>query len=63
MIVLEGRHFVRNQRLVGADPQDVLFSGQRGGPVLVAEDSLKIVVVLLITPAITATGGPATKGG
>jgi H+/Cl- antiporter ClcA len=38
--------------LLGADPQDVLFSGQSSVPVVVAEDSVKIVVVLVVAKAV-----------
>ena len=37
---------------LGADPQDVLFSGQASVPALVAEDSAKIVLVLLAAKAV-----------
>jgi H+/Cl- antiporter ClcA len=37
---------------LGADSQDVLFSGQASVPVLVAEDSTKIVLVLLLAKAL-----------
>ena len=38
--------------VLGADSQDVLFSGQASVPGLVAEDSTKIVLVLLVAKAI-----------
>jgi H+/Cl- antiporter ClcA len=49
----------------GADPQDVLFSGQRGVPVLVAENSIKIVIVLLVAKAIAygVSLGSGFRGG
>jgi H+/Cl- antiporter ClcA len=49
----------------GADPQDVLFSGQRGIPVLVAENSLKIVIVLLVAKGIAymVSLGSGFRGG
>ncbi len=37
---------------LGADSQDVLFSGQASLPALVAEDSTKIVVILLVAKAL-----------
>lgn len=37
---------------LGADSQDVLFSGQASVPALVAEDSTKIVVILLVAKAL-----------
>jgi H+/Cl- antiporter ClcA len=37
---------------LGADPQDVLFSGQSGVPALAAADSTKIVLILLFGKAI-----------
>jgi H+/Cl- antiporter ClcA len=37
---------------LGADSQDVLFSGQAGVPGLVASDSTKIVLVLLVAKAV-----------
>jgi len=37
---------------LGADSQDVLFSGQAGVPALVAADSTKIVLVLLVAKAL-----------
>ncbi len=36
----------------GADPEAVLFSGQSAVPSLVAEDSAKVVVVLLVAKAL-----------
>jgi H+/Cl- antiporter ClcA len=38
--------------LLGANSQDVLFSGQSSIPALLAEDSTKIVVILLVAKAI-----------
>jgi chloride channel protein, CIC family len=38
--------------LLGADSQDVLFSGQAAVPDVVAEDSTKIVVILLVAKAV-----------
>jgi H+/Cl- antiporter ClcA len=37
---------------LGANPQDVLFSGQASVPALVAEDSAKVVLVLLVAKGI-----------
>jgi H+/Cl- antiporter ClcA len=37
---------------LGADSQDVLFSGQASVPALVAEDSTKIVAILLVAKAL-----------
>ena len=37
---------------LGADPQDVLFSGQSGVPALAAADSTKIVLILLVGKAL-----------
>ena len=37
---------------LGADSQDVLFSGQASLPALVAEDSTKIVVILIVAKAL-----------
>ena len=37
---------------LGADSQDVLFSGQTSVPALVAEDSTKIVLILLVAKAL-----------
>ena len=37
---------------LGADSQDVLFSGQASVPALVAEDSTKIVLILLVAKAV-----------
>jgi chloride channel protein, CIC family len=39
-------------RLLGADSQDVLFSGQAGVPALVAETSTHVVLVLLFAKAL-----------
>lgn len=39
-------------RALGANSQDVLFSGQASVPALVAEQSLKIVLILLIAKAL-----------
>ncbi|HEY1323021.1 MAG TPA: chloride channel protein [Streptosporangiaceae bacterium] len=39
-------------RALGADSQDVLFSGQASVPALVAQQSLKIVLVLLVAKAL-----------
>lgn len=39
-------------RLLGANSQDVLFSGQTSIPALVAADSIKILVVLLVAKAL-----------
>jgi H+/Cl- antiporter ClcA len=49
----------------GAHSQDVLFSGQTGVPVVVAETSLKIVVVLLIAKAVgfAVSMGSGFRGG
>jgi H+/Cl- antiporter ClcA len=38
--------------LLGADPQDVLFSGQASLPSLVAQDSFGVVVVLVVAKAL-----------
>jgi hypothetical protein len=38
--------------LLGANSQDVLFSGQASVPALVAEDSAKIVLILLVFKAL-----------
>ena len=38
--------------LLGADSQDVLFSGQASVPALLATDSTKIVLVLLVAKAL-----------
>jgi H+/Cl- antiporter ClcA len=38
--------------LLGANSQDVLFSGQASVPALVAEDSTKIVLILLVAKAL-----------
>jgi H+/Cl- antiporter ClcA len=37
---------------LGADPESVLFSGQAGVPAVVAEDSAKIVLILLVAKAL-----------
>jgi H+/Cl- antiporter ClcA len=37
---------------LGADSQDVLFSGQTGVPALAAADSTKIVLILLVAKAV-----------
>jgi H+/Cl- antiporter ClcA len=37
---------------LGADSQDILFSGQESVPALLAEDSLKIVLILLVGKAL-----------
>jgi H+/Cl- antiporter ClcA len=37
---------------LGADAENVLFSGQAGVPVVVAEDSAKIVLILLVAKAL-----------
>jgi H+/Cl- antiporter ClcA len=55
---------------LGADSQDVLFSGQAGVPVVVAEDSVKIVVILIVAKGLAYAvslgcgfrGGPVFPG-
>lgn len=37
---------------LGANPEEVLFSGQAGVPAVVAEDSAKIVLILLVAKAL-----------
>ncbi len=37
---------------LGADPENVLFSGQAAVPAVVAEDSAKIVLILLVAKAL-----------
>ena len=37
---------------LGADPEDVLFSGQAAVPAVVAEDSAKIVLIVLVAKAL-----------
>jgi H+/Cl- antiporter ClcA len=37
---------------LGADPETVLFSGQAGTPAVVAEDSAKVVLILLVAKAL-----------
>jgi len=51
--------------LLGADPQDVLFSGQTSVPVLVGEDSARIVAVLLVAKflAYAVSVGCGYRGG
>jgi H+/Cl- antiporter ClcA len=51
--------------VLGADSQDVLFSGQASVPGLVAEDSTKIVLVLLVAKAIgyAVSLGSGFRGG
>jgi H+/Cl- antiporter ClcA len=50
---------------LGADSQDVLFSGQASVPALVAEDSTKIVVILLVAKglAYAVCLGSGFRGG
>jgi chloride channel protein, CIC family len=50
---------------LGADSQDVLFSGQSSVPVVLAEDSTKIIVVLLIAKflAYVVSLGCGFRGG
>jgi H+/Cl- antiporter ClcA len=50
---------------LGANSQDVLFSGQQSVPVVVAEDSMKIVLVLLAGKAIgyAISLGSGFRGG
>jgi H+/Cl- antiporter ClcA len=55
---------------LGADSQDVLFSGQASVPVVVAQDSTKIVVILIVAKALAYAvslgcgfrGGPVFPG-
>lgn len=51
--------------LLGADPLDVLFSGQASVPAVVAEDSTKIVLVLLVAKffAYAVSLGCGFRGG
>ena len=51
--------------LLGADPLDVLFSGQASIPAVVGEDSTKIIVVLLVAKflAYGASLGCGFRGG
>jgi H+/Cl- antiporter ClcA len=52
-------------RALGADSQDVLFSGQNSIPTLVQQDSVKIVVVLLVCKGIgyAVSLGSGFRGG
>jgi H+/Cl- antiporter ClcA len=52
-------------RALDADSQDVLFSGQAAVPALVAEDSISIVLVLLVTKALAyaVSLGSGFRGG
>ena len=47
--------------LLGADSQDVLFSGQASVPTLVAEDSTEIVLVLLLAKALGLRDQPRLR--
>jgi H+/Cl- antiporter ClcA len=51
--------------ILGADSQDVLFSGQSSVPAVVAEDSTKIVLVLLVAKALAyaVSLGSGFRGG
>jgi H+/Cl- antiporter ClcA len=51
--------------LLGADAQDILFSGQTSVPVVVAEDSARIVVILLVATllAYAVSLGCGYRGG
>ena len=46
---------------LGADSQDVLFSGQSGVPDLAAADSTKIVLILLVAKALGLRGQPRLR--
>jgi H+/Cl- antiporter ClcA len=50
---------------LGASSQDVLFSGQQSVPAVVAEDSMKIVLVLLVAKAVgyAVSMGAGFRGG
>jgi H+/Cl- antiporter ClcA len=50
---------------LGADSQDVLFSGQASVPAVVAEDSVSIVVILIVAKALAyaVSLGAGFRGG